>query len=737
MVTERTPIMNDPVARSVPANDLADEYAAFGPQQRGGADLRHLATAVRSNLPLIGTIILAVLALALAVTLVDTPRYTAAVTIQINDSSDRVIGENDDSTARTANPYDTDRFLKTQTDILRSRGLAVRVAHKLKLQGNPEFYSAMEADLPATDTTPLQLREQVIKLLTDNLDIDLPRDSRIVTVAFDSADPVLGARIANAFAGEFIQSNLQRKFDSTAYARDFVSSQLSEAKVRVAEAERALNDYARAAGLIHTGDAVRSDGAGIPQAGGSVTTASLVQLNSAANQARADRITAEGRWQAISNAPLLGSREVLANTAIVNLMTDRARAQAALEEDLSRHLDDYPTVREKRAELTRIETELQTAASAVRGAVRADYQAALVAERQLKAQVDGLKSDRLQEQDRSVSYALLQREADTNQALYEGLLQRYNELNATVGISSSNTSIIDAADPPQVPTSPNLLKNLVIALILGVGLAGLVVFTRDQLDDAVRVPDDVEHKLRLPLLGVIPKAHNRDPDHDLLNPKSPVSEAYNSLRGALLYSTSSGMPRIMLVTSAEQSEGKTTTSYATATALARIGRKVVLIDADLRRPSVHRRIGYSNERGLTSLLTSTDAVETALQTATQDQLFLLPSGPLPPSPTELLSSVRMAQLIAELSGRFDVIVIDSPPILGLADAPMLSALVDGVIFVVESSSGHRGALKAALRRLRSMRANLLGGVLTKFDPARSGRRYSEYYAYEPAEAQPA
>lgn len=710
--------------------DLSDEQDAFHAQTRGAFDFRYIAAAIRSNLLLIAAIILVSLAISIVSTLLDTPRYTAATTIQINDASDRVIGENDDTTQQTVNAYDTDRFLKTQTDVLKSRGLAQRVAQKLKLQSNPDFFKAMEVSAPDQEVSAEMQRNLVLTLLRKNLTVTLPRDSRIVTIQFESADPNLSATVANAFASEFIQANLQRKFDSSSYARDFVANQLEEAKQRVETAERNLNEYARSTGLVRTDAVVNRDGSTSGDNGGSITSASLAQINEAANRAKSDRVIAEGRWRAISSGSLLAAREVLANPSVNNLLTERAKVEAALEEDLARHLDDYPSVRQKRAQLDKINAELQTVATSVRNSVRNDYLAAQSAEQALIQQLNLLKSETLQEQDKTVQYGLLKRDVDTSRTLYDGLLKRYNELNATAGISSSNVSIIDLAERPQFPSSPNLLKNMAIALIVGFGLAALTVFLKDQLDDAIRVPEDVEHKLRLPLLGVVPKATDGDPDGALRDPKSPISEAYNSLRGALLYSTTAGLPHVMLVTSAQALEGKTTTSYATASGLARMGRRVVLVDADLRRPCIHRRIGYSNERGLTNLLTTQDPIESVMLSTSQESFFMVSSGPVPPSPTELLSSTRMEEIVTELASKFDVVVIDSPPILGLADAPVLSALVDGVVFVVESDRGRRGSLKTALRRLRAMRPVLLGAVLTKFDPTRSGNRYSEYYGYQ-------
>ena len=324
----------------------------------------------------------------------------------------------------------------------------------------------------------------------------------------------------------------------------------------------------------------------------------------------------------------------------------------------------------------------------------------------------------------------LAREADTNRTLYDGLLQRFKELNAASGISASNVSIIDDADPPLFPSSPNMLKNLALALLFGVSLAAIVVFFKDQFDDAIRVPEDVEQKLQIPLLGVIPKAQREEPEDALLDPKSPISEAYNSLRGSLMYATPEGLPPVMLVTSAQPSEGKSTTSYAIASSFSRMGRSVILIDVDLRRPSLHKRMGYDNARGLSTLLTSSDPIDTVTHDSNQPGLTYVPSGPIPPSPTEIISSRRMQEVIDEFAAAYDVVILDSPPILGLADAPTISALVDGVVFVIEADRARRGTLKTSMRRLRSMRPNILGAVLTKFDANKAGNRYSEYYGYD-------
>ncbi len=722
---------DEPVWQPHFAQDLSDDQGRFS-TSRAAFDFRYVMAAIRANLLLIVAIISTALAIAVIATMLDTPRYTAKTSVQVNDGTARVLGSSQEDLQQVNGYGDFDRDLKTQVEVLKSRGLAQRVAQKLKLAGNPQFFASQEIEGLAPGTSPKALADLATALVQGHLAVVLPRDSRIVTISWESTDPRMSALISNTYAAEFIQADLQRKFDSSAYARSFISDQLAETKQRVEDSERALNAYSRQAGLIRTRDASSAGGdkEGGGSGGSSVTTSSLIQVNAAANAATARRIEAEGELRAITGAPPLSTRQVLTNTTVNSLLTEKSKVEAALQEERARHLDDYPTVKAKIQELASLNQQINQAAGNVIRSTRSQYQAALDTERRLADEVVRLKGDTLNEQDRTVQYALLQREADTNRQVYDGLLQRFKELNASSGISLSNISVIDTAEVPRGPSSPNLFKNLMAAMVIGIGLAAVTVFFKDQFDDSIRVPEDVESKLQLPLLGVVPRTHGDDPSEALLDPKSPISEAYNSLRGSLLYSTTEGLPHVMLVTSAQPAEGKTTSAIAIATSFARMGRSVLLVDADMRRPSLHRRIGYENERGLSSLLTSHDALTSATLPSGQEGLTFLPSGPIPPSPTELIATPRMEEILQSAAGAYQVVIIDSPPILGLADSPTLSALVDGVIFICEADRSRRGSLKMALRRLRSMRPVILGAVLTKFDPLKAGNRYSEYYGYE-------
>ena len=688
-----------------------------------GAYLRYGLAAVRRHIWMALAIVATCLALAVVWTLLQTPRYTAYASVQIENQSQQVLGEDFDAPAAETSDWDVDRFLNTQLEILQSKAVAVRVANALELGQDAAFYEAMGVETDAAQAST----DLAAAVLRGAMDVELPRSSRIARIGVTSNDAAMSARLADAFAEQFIQANLQRRFDNSAYARDIVEEQLEEARIALEETENELNDYARGVGIIRTRDALAPDMR--QQAGGTVTASSLLQLNDAAIDARTARIEAESRWNAIAAAPLLSSPAELANPTVQAMMTRRAQLRTELDSARDRYFAGHPTIARLEAEMSATESELQRAARNVRESVRSTYRATRTTEEALNAQVRRLRGDTLAEQDQSVRYNTLARQTDTARQIYDGLLQRFRQLNASAGVAASNISIVDRAEIPGMASSPRPLRNIAIALLVGLALAGLAVFLRDQLDDVVHVPEDIEDKLELPLLGVVPQAGGSDVLKAVDDPKSPLAEAYNSLRGALMYATTAGLPRIMVVTSAQAGEGKTTSSFATAKGFARLGMRVLLVDADLRRPGVHKLTGVSDKRGLTDVLTGQATLEDAV--AVSDHGFsVLAAGPLPPSPTELLSSPRMARLLEEAGEAYDAVVIDSPPVLGLADAPMLSAIADGTIFVVEADRGRSGQLKSALRRLRAMQPVLLGAVLTKFDPARSGNRYGSYYGYD-------
>lgn len=694
-------------------------------------DLRAIWSAVYRNRMLIAAILAIALAAGIASILLTTPTYRGVTTVQVEQHSAKVLGTED--VEPDPSPQEAERFLQTQVDIVRSRALASRVASDLNLIDNEAFLSSVGAEPMDSDEPASARREQVLTLLAENLSVTLPRNSRVVPIAFDGRDPNWAARTANSFAENFIEMNLERRFETSSYSREFLQRQLASTKTKLEASERALIDYARAAGLIDAsaGASTVGDAAG-PR---SLTTASLVQLNDAYSQARSLRVQRQQRWEQAQATPLMSLPEVLANPAIQELTQKRAEVEALYQQELQRRKQGHPTVVQARANLAELNRQIATLAQNLRNSIRDQYLVALKQERALAGNVSQLKGATLAEQDRGVRYNIIKREVDTNRELYDGLLQRFKEVGAQAGITSNNISIVDRAEPPPEPISPRPATNMALAGLSGLALAFLLVFLRERFDDVVRSPEDVDRKLHLPFLGAVPMITGPSDAvaAALAAPRSTVSEGYEAVRSSIELSSASGVPASLFLTSSRPGEGKSTTAYALARDMAAIGRRVLLIDGDLRNPSLHRHVRLGNKIGLSTLLARKNSVKDVIQRTSQAGLDFLGSGPLPPNPAQLLASNDLPELLDELCQAYDLVIIDGPPVLGLADAPRLATLVGGVVFVIQANGAHRGHAKAALKRLASVNARIIGAVLTKYDSRRTG--YADYgYEYSYGES---
>src|SRR5205085_1188948 len=345
-----------------------------------------------------------------------------------------------------------------------------------------------------------------------------------------------------------------------------------------------------------------------------------------------------------------------------------------------------------------------------------------------EARVAGLKGQVLNLRGRSIQYNILQREVDTNRSLYDALLQRYKEIGVAGGIGVAPVSVVDRADVPGLPFKPNLFLNLLTGLGLGLiaGVAGAVGL--EFLNDTIKSREDVRKKLGLPCLGIVPRTPAKDTFvEDLRNPASMVSEAYSAIVAALRFSTEDGMPKVLLVTSTRSGEGKSSSALALAQNFARREKSVLLIDSDLRKPAFK---AASDKVGLSKMLTTEDKLEKHLVETQHPNLSLLPSGPIPPNPADLLSTGRIRKIIAEATEQFDLVVIDGPPTLGLADSPLLAAAAGNVLFVIESARTRTRAVIEALNRLESTGTHILGATLTKSGDSDAGYGYGRYgYGY--------
>jgi len=698
------------------------------PAHPAGIDFERAKLLLRRNRWLIAACIGTSLLAAALLTFVSTRIYRGTASVQLEQQSTRVM--KDDQLQPEISVVDSERFLQTQVDILNSRALAIRVAERLGLFHSPDFLQAMGVEIKPGGSPAEQarmLRERTIAALQGNLSIALPRNSRLAAISFSSRDRELAARVANAYAEALIADNLERRYKASSYARDFLESQLERARSRLETSERGAIAYARAAGLIDTGPAPGSPG----ERGRSLITSSLISINDQATNLKADRIRMQQRWERAQATPLMNLPEVLGNPAIQELARTRADLAAAYQRELETHLPDYPSVKQAKAQLDAVEGQVQALATSIRDSIREGYEISQRQERAIQGDLASLRAGTLAEQQRSIQYGILRREVDTNRELYDGLLQRYKEVGAAAGVTANNITIVDVAEAPLRPSWPKPMLNAALALLLGMLAAAGLIFLREALDDAIRNPDDLETKLGVSLLATVPRVSTgaMTPLETLQIQRSALSEAYSSLRTALEFTGDGGVPRRLLVTSSQAAEGKSLTSYAIARSLALIGKRVLLVDGDLRRPSLAALLGVEQEAGFSNLLNGTARLlDTAVALPTPN-LFFLPSGPVPPNPADLYGRPQARSAVEALSESFDVVIIDGPPVLGLADAPLLAAAVEGVVFLVDTSQSHRGRVKTAIRRLQRARCKLLGVVLTMFDARAAG--YGDYgYSFE-------
>lgn len=692
---------------------------------------QYLRIALRWRYVIIG-ITAACFLIGLIATLLMTPKYTATATVEISREADKVTDFQ--GVQRDAGIADQE-FYQTQYGLLKARSLSERVAVQLRLVDDPRFFElfGVTSEKPSFQISNGRYlangraeRQRVAgAILRKNLSVNPTRLSRLVDIAFTSPDASFSAKVANAWADNFIQTNLERKTQATSYGRNLLQRQLGQAKERLDESQRQLVTYASAQQIINLPAQGAGNGVGAPER--SIVADDLAALNSALAQATADRIQVEARYQQAGRAG--ASTEALRNIAINNLRQRRAELAAEYQRLMVQFEPEYPTAKAIQSQIDQLDRSIAREEGRVSGSLQADYREAQERESALRAKVDQLKSSYLDLRRRSIQYNIYQQEVDTNRALYDGLLQRFKEIGVAGGVGINNVAVVDSADVPQKPSSPRLLINLLVALLAGLGLGALAAFALEQIDEAIADPAEVERRLGLPLLGSVPKVDDVTPKEALLDRKSDLVDAYLAVQTNLAFTTEHGVPRSFAVTSTRPAEGKSTTALALATTLARAQRRVILVDGDMRSPSVHHLGGVDHDRGLSNFLTGDDAIATLTFPMSDLGFTAMSAGPIPPNAAELLTGSRLSLLIERLLENYDHVVIDSPPVMGLADAPLIASKVEGVIYAVESHGIRSSLVKTALGRLVSANARIFGGVLTKFEARKAHYGYGYEYGY--------
>ena len=689
---------------------------------------------------LIASITLAALALTAVSTLMLTPIYRATASIQIEREAANIV----DKGQVVAEDSSGFEFYQTQYLLLSSRTLAERVAAALALgddtafnvQVSPTLFNYVKGlllgliipspppgdqDEAARSASSADRNAAAAGQLLGGLSIEPVRDSRIVRVSFSHPDPAVAMRVANGYAEVFIKDNLDRRFEATSYARRFLEERLGQLKAKLEESERLLVQYADEKGILSIG-------------GKAVADSDVEAINTKLTESRHERIRLELMWQRVKDAEGLEIAEIRNNVTVQENRKIRSELSAQYQQKLNIFKPSYPEMQQLRSQIEELDAQLADAVRAVKSDIKSSYEAAKTTVAMLEAEMEKSKSALVQQRNRSIQYNILQREVDTNRQLYDGLLQRYKEIGVAGGVGTNNISFVDKATMPGGPASPNVTKNLLIGLLAGLALGFMLAFALDFLDETLKVPEDIEREVGLPVIGIVPLPLNGVSfESALLDQRSPISEAYRSLRTSLQFSTPKGLPSSILVTSSMPSEGKSTTAIGIADVLGKIGLKVLLIDADLRKPSLHFKLGLRNERGLTNYLIGRHEAAETLQVTPLQNVFAMTSGPIPPNPAELLAGLRMADLVAAAGEAYDVVIVDGPPVIGLADAPLLSGATQVTLLVVSANSTRRSTLRSAVKRLQGVRANVIGSILNKFDRREAGYGYSygdhEYYGY--------
>ncbi len=720
----------------------ADPAGSYSPSPEQGFLLRDYWRILKKRKWVVISTWVIIAALAAVFTLHMTPVYDAMGGIAVNRENSLNLGFKDSDVGATLDDYDYNVALETQVRILKSDAIAFQVIKNLKLDRNPEFVGSATKPRAEPPLNSLQVDAPFESSLLDRfrrgLNLNVVPRTRIVEIHYSHPDPRLAAQIVNMMINTFIEQNFKTKFESSMQTADWLSRQLLDLEMKVETSQEKLVRYQKEHNIL-----------GIDEKQ-NIVTSKLDELNKELTAAEGDRIQKESTYKLASAANSELFEKAEPSSLINQLRSQESELRMKYADATTQFGSSYPKVMELGNQLKQVEESIKAENKRIAARVQNEYLSALQREKLLSTALDVQKQEANHLNESAIEYNILKRDAESNRQLYEGLLQRLKEASVSAGLRSSNISIVDPARVPTRPSAPNVPRNILLGLALGLFAGVGLAFVLESLDNTVRTPEEAEIISALPSLGFIPLntqlVANRKNGHPRLSlgsrssertdspelisfdrPRSEVAESYRALRTSILLSSLGSPPKVIMVTSALPQEGKTTTSINSAIVLAQRGGRVLLVDADLRRPGVHRALGLRNTSGLSTMMTGGDAGEDAIMSTEIPNLFVLTAGPPPPQPAELLGSTLMKDYLARLRKEFDHIVIDTPPALSVTDAVLLSIEADSVIIVLRSGQ----TTKAALRRVRDLlsrvNARTTGIVVNAFD-LHSGSSY--YYQYD-------
>jgi capsular exopolysaccharide synthesis family protein len=686
------------------------------------------------------TVFLIVMLAAAVYTFTATPLYEARTRLLIDSGDPNIVAFKE---VIDKGPAESD-YYQTQYNILQSRTLARDTLEELHLWNHPQFGApppgrlARLRDLmpfgretspttPAADPTGAQSR--AIDRFLEHLTISPVRNSRLVDVRYQLSDPAVAAAVANSIATNYIEQDLAYRFTASRDATDWLGERLSEQRAQVEQAELALQQYREQNEAIALEDSQN------------IVVQKLADLNAAVTRAKTERLQKEAIYRQIEAAQQDSARldtfpAILGNTFIQTQKTELAalqRQQAQLAERLG---ERHPEMVKIRSAIQNAEAELRTEVAKVVQAVRTEYQAALVQEKSLAAALDQQKSEALAMNRKGIEYSVLEREVESGRQIYQSLMQRAKETSVTGELKSSNVRVVDRAEIPRQPVSPRVFFSLVLALFGGGFVACGLVFFFEYLDSRIKTPEEIEARLGLPAIGLIPALGKNWREVDPLLSKGvppDFAEAFKALRTNVLFSAAEKGCRVVVLTSSGPSEGKTIVASNLAIGVAYAGQRVLLIDGDLRRPRVHSVFAYEQEPGLSNALVGDAKISVAVHKTDVAGLCVLTAGRVPPNAAELLGSRRFKELLNSIREQFDWVVIDSPPVMAVTDANILANLADSVVFVVGADMTSHHIARRAVDQLTRASAVFAGAVLNRVQIHRHSYYYSQHYRREYAD----
>lgn len=650
------------------------------------------------------------------------PIYEATARVEVEAETPEVQSLND--IYRNVPGYTDDAFLQTQVNVLKSENLAWRTVQQLGFGEKAGFAPAGGADSEAAR------KNKLIAAFRGQLRVNLMRDSRMVEVTFSSTDPQLAARVANALVNNYAEYSFHQKFDATRQASGWMEQQLDELKAKVEKSQQAMVDYERQNAIVNLGDKQ------------SVVEQRLAALSQDMTSAQNDRMQKEALYQ-LANTDESQVAAIAQNDLLQKLDEKYADLRGQYVDALGQYGPNFPKVKRLRDQVNEVQSIAERERKRVVVRMHNDYQASVAREKLLTSAVAQQKAEVGKLNQLLIQDNLLKRDFETNQQLYQNLLQHLRDATVSAGLRATNIHLVDPALVPSAPVRPNKLYNIEVGLLVGLVLGVTLAFIRESLDNSMKSAEDLERLIPAPAMAVIVKARpswlrlrggSSEPANGaveltvLKRPLSSMAESYRTLRTSILLSTAPHPPQALVVTSAQPGEGKTCTAINLALGLSQRGVRVLIVDADMRKPGVSRGLGLTeNGKGLSSVLSGAHTLDEVLsQFEAAPNLWVLPAGPRPPNPADLLASPTMAKVLQELRQRFEHVVVDSPPLLIVTDATILSTLVDGVVLVVESGVTTSGAVIRAHKILESAGGRILGTVLNKLDLSTDGY-YGTYY----------